>query len=218
MAWITLLAVFLFYRAAGNNWRVLLILLGWLAVQGVITLTHFYVDTMALPPRFLLLILPPVITIIVLLLFGYDRRLDAGKLTLLHIVRFPVELVLYHLYLDGLVPGLMTFCGWNPDILSGLTAPFIWYFGYVKPRLPVWLLITWNIVCLLLLMNIVAIAVLSAPTPFQQLAFEQPNVALMHFPYSWLPACVVPLVLLAHLAVLLKIRRQSVSSGFNPLP
>ncbi|MEM9987092.1 MAG: hypothetical protein AAF804_18515, partial [Bacteroidota bacterium] len=45
----------------------------------------------------------------------------------------------------------------------------------------------------------VGIAILSAPLPFQQLAFEQPNVAVLRFPYVLLPGVVVPLVLLSHL-------------------
>lgn len=37
-----------------------------------------------------------------------------------------------------------------------------------------------------------------------QIGFDQPNVALLSFPYTWLPAVVVPTVLLSHLLCLKK--------------
>jgi hypothetical protein len=52
------------------------------------------------------------------------------------------------------------------------------------------------------LLNIVINAVLSIPSPFQQFAFEQPNVAVLYFPFVWLPCCIVPIVLFAHLAAI----------------
>jgi hypothetical protein len=58
------------------------------------------------------------------------------------------------------------------------------------------------VICLGLLINIVSNAILSAPFPFQQFAFDQPNIAVLYFPFIWLPCCVVPLVLLSHLAAI----------------
>ena len=51
-----------------------------------------------------------------------------------------------------------------------------------------------------LLLNIVFIAIFSAPFSFQKFAFEQPNIAVLFFPFSWLPAFIVPVVLFCHLA------------------
>jgi hypothetical protein len=67
----------------------------------------------------------------------------------------------------------------------------------------------WNLICLALLANIVIRAVLSLPTDFQQFGFEQPNVAVLQFPYVWLPGLIVPLVLLAHLAAIRQIVLQA---------
>ena len=36
----------------------------------------------------------------------------------------------------------------------------------------------------------------------QQFGFEQPNVAILHFLFVWLPGVVVPLVLLAHVVAI----------------
>jgi hypothetical protein len=96
----------------------------------------------------------------------------------------------------------MTFEGRNLDILSGLSAPLIYYFAFVKKKINSKMVLLWNIVCLMLLINIVSHAVLSAPSPFQQLAFAQPNIAVLYFPFVWLPGCIVPLVLFSHLVAL----------------
>ena len=126
-------------------------------------------------------------------------RLDVKTLTLLHIIRIPVEIVLFFLFLQKAIPGIMTFEGRNFDILSGLTAPLIFYFGFIRKSITKQWLIAWNFLCLALLINIVATAILSAPFPFQQLAFDQPTIAISYFPFTWLPCFVVMAVLFAHL-------------------
>jgi hypothetical protein len=199
----TLLTAWLFYRARPKGRKVLWAITAWLLLQGIVAATGFYTDTTTVPPRFLLLVLPPLLLITALFATAKGRQwvdgLNAKALVLLHVVRIPVELVLYALYLHQAVPQLMTFEGHNWDILSGITAPVMYYFGYVKNKIPTWGILLWNIICLLLLFNIVIHAILSAPFPFQQLAFEQPNIAVLHFPFVWLPGFVVPMVLLAHL-------------------
>ena len=94
----------------------------------------------------------------------------------------------------------MTFEGRNLDIISGITAPIIYYFVFIRQKLSKLVLLFWNIICLVLLVNIVAIAILSAPFSFQRFAFDQPAIGILHFPFILLPCCIVPLVLLSHLA------------------
>lgn len=106
-----------------------------------------------------------------------------------------------------MVPEAMTFEGQNFDILSGITAPVIYFLAFRNRRVNRPLLIAWNIAALLLLANIVTIAVLAFPSPIQQIAFDQPNRAVMYFPYVWLPAVVVPIVLFSHVASLWKLYR-----------
>jgi len=207
----TAITVFLFYRASHNSIATLIVLLTWLAQQAIVSATGFYTVTNALPPRFLLLVLPPVLLIILIFILPQGRRyvdsLDIRKLTLLHTVRVLVELVLYWLYIQKTIPGLMTFEGWNFDVFSGLSAPVVFYYGFVKKRIGRKGLLVWNFVSLALLINVVLIAMLSAPLPFQQLAFDQPNVALFYFPFVWLPCVVVPIVLFAHLVTIRQLIR-----------
>jgi hypothetical protein len=200
----TLLTVWLFYKASNNSRRVAVILFGWLLIQGIISLTGFYTITDTVPPRFVLLIVPPLLLIAGLFALVKGRQfldnLDLKYLTALHIVRIPVEIVLFWLFVHKAIPELMTFEGRNPDIFSGITAiaiVIIWAFGkHINAKT----LLAWNCTCLVLLFNIVVNAILSAPSVLQRFAFERPNIAVFYFPFVWLPACIVPLVLLSHLA------------------
>jgi hypothetical protein len=94
----------------------------------------------------------------------------------------------------------MTFEGRNFDILSGLTAPIIFWLVFRQGKINRLLLLVWNFLALGLLINIVVNAFLSFPFAFQQFAFDQPNRAVLYFPFVWLPTVVVPLVLFCHLA------------------
>jgi hypothetical protein len=203
---ITFITIFLFWKATSASKTFLIIIVLWLALQAIVSLNGFYQVTNSVPPRFILLILPPVLFIVFLFLTKKGRtfidKLDTRWLLLLHTVRIPVEIVLFLLYTQKQVPGIMTFEGRNFDILSGITAPILFYFSFIKKSVGSNLLIAWNIICLGLLFNIVTIAILSAPFPFQQFAFDQPNIALLSFPFAWLPCCIVPLVFLSHVAAL----------------
>jgi hypothetical protein len=200
----TLITVGLFYRAANNSKVTLLIITVWLGLQSAIGLSGFYTVTDKIPPRFLLTILPPVLFITGLFITSKGRKyidsLNIKTLTILQTIRIPVEIVLFWLFIHKAVPALMTFEGRNFDIFSGLTAPVIYYFCFIKHRINKKIFLIWNFTCLGLLINIVANAVLSAPFPFQKFAFDQPDIVVLYFPFNWLPSCVVPIVLLSHLA------------------
>ncbi|WP_345116936.1 hypothetical protein [Hymenobacter algoricola] len=193
------------------------VLLPWLLIQGAAAGSGFYtVTSNTLPPRLALVLGPPMLAIVLLLLTGRGRRFVDGlrleTLTLLHVVRIPVELVLFGLYLHQAVPRLMTFEGRNWDILTGLTAPVVYYLAFRRKQLGRSGLLIWNVVGLALLLNIVVNAVLAVPGPLQRQAFDQPNGAVLHFPFAWLPGVVVPLALLAHLAAIRRLLRAPLTS------
>ena len=202
----TALVTWLLFKATINSKVIVAIVLIWLGGQSILALTGFYTVTYTLPPRMLLLVMPPFVLIAVLFFTRQGRAfidsLHPDFLTLVHVVRVPVELVLFWLFINGSVPKLMTFEGRNFDILAGLSAPIIYYFGFVRHRFPKGVIVGWNILCLGLLLNIVINGILSVPTPFQQFGFEQPNTALLYFPFIWLPGFIVPLVLFSHLATI----------------
>jgi len=177
----------------------------WLIFQAVLTLKNIYnSDTNSFPPKIMLFgILPAILTIILLFTTPQGRQfidsLPLKNLVYLNIVRIPVEIVLYWLFLNKAVPELMTFTGRNFDIIAGVTAPFIAYFGLTKSKLNRQTILLWHFISLGLLLNIVVNALFSAPSPIQKFAFEQPNIAILNFPFSWLPTFIVPIVLFGHL-------------------
>jgi hypothetical protein len=205
--------VWFFYRAANNSLTVLGILLSWAILQSVISLTGFYQHWDVLPPRVIFLIAPWLIFIIALFnLKSGQEFIDSLKiewLTLLHVVRIPVEITLYLIFLAKLIPESMTFEGLNWDILSGISAPIIYYLFIKVKKVERRVLLLWNFVCLGLLLNVVTIAVLSAKTPFQQLAFEQPNIGVTYFPFVLLPSLVVPLVFFSHLVAIRQLFKRA---------
>ena len=174
--------------------------------QGVLAVGGFYQKTDVLPPRLALFgVWPAILLIIVYFIFfrrTFIERLPLRLLTVLHVVRIPVELVLLWLFLGGQVPQMMTFEGRNFDILSGILAVIVYFAAFREGERRKGLLIAFNLIGLALLANVVTIAILSLPTPIQQLNFDQPDRAVLYFPYIWLPTIVVPIVLFAHLASL----------------
>lgn len=189
----------------GNSVKIFAGLTTWLIIQALLTLAGIYsTNTNSLPPKIVLFgILPAVVTIAILFSTSRGKQfidsLPLKHLTYLNVVRIPVELLLFWLYLNKAVPQLMTFEGCNFDILAGVTAPLVAYFGFTKQKISRTFLLIWNLVCLGLLVNIVVIAFLSAPSLLQQFAFDQPNLAISRFPFSWLPTFIVPVVLFGHL-------------------
>ncbi|MEQ1553058.1 MAG: hypothetical protein ABL929_02700 [Ferruginibacter sp.] len=197
-------AILLFYKATNFSKSFLTLIIVWIIFQTIISILGFYKIANTIPPRFGLLIIPPLILTIIR--FNTKRgkqfidNLNIKTLTLFHTLRIPVELVLYWLFIHKAVPELMTFEGRNFDIFSGVTAPLVYYFGFVRKSLSRNILLLWNFICLALLFNIAFNAILSLPSAFQQFAFDQPNIAILHFPFVLLPSVLVPLVLFSHLA------------------
>lgn len=203
----TLLTIGAMYWATRSK-ILLFILLGWAGIQTAIGLSGFYYDTQSLPPRVFLGLIFPLVGIAGLLVTAkgraFLRRTDLTRLTALHTVRIPVEIVLALLAHAGVISVWQTFEGSNFDILSGLSAPIIAYFGVKKGKMGLPALKVWNVICLLLLLNVVITSALAIPSPLQQIAFDQPNIAITHFPFNLLPTVVVPLVMLAHAMALVR--------------
>ncbi len=208
-----ILTFLLFINAVKNKPTAAVVLVIWLAVTGILSFKEVFLDTSAIPPRLTIVIVPVILFIILLLITKSGKRftdsVDLKKLTLVHIVRVPVEITLFMLSTHKLIPELMTFAGRNFDILSGITAPIVYFICFKNSQLKNRrLLLIWNFVCLGLLLNIVISALLSAPFPFQQFAFDQPNIAILYFPFTWLPCFIVMIVLYSHLAAIRQLVRH----------
>jgi hypothetical protein len=199
------------YNASGSQkllWAVVI----WTALQSVLGLSGVYQNTESMPPRIMILgILPALLGIVYAMTSKAGRRtvdgMDLKRTTLLHTIRIPVEIVLALLIHEGVLSVYMSWEGSNFDILSGISAPIVAYLAFRNRTPRRQLLLWWNGICLLLLLNVVVTAIFAFPSPFQQLAFDQPNVAILHFPFNLLPSVVVPIVLFSHLAAIRQLRR-----------
>ncbi|HLP11399.1 MAG TPA: hypothetical protein VK177_05645, partial [Flavobacteriales bacterium] len=210
----SLLTLVLFIRASAGYKKVLWLVLGsWLVLHGILSYFGFYLENMmSLPPRFGLLLGPPLLAIIVTASTKGGRKfidqLNPVGLAVMNSVRVPVEFTLLWLFMLGLVPETLTFEGRNFDIVSGATAPLVAWLMY-RQKASKGLLLGWNLLCLGLVLNVVIHGILSAPSPFQQMNFDHPNIGVFLFPFSWLPGFIVPLVLFSHIAGIIKLYRKT---------
>lgn len=122
------------------------------------------------------------------------KHVPIRVLTSLQVFRVFVEILLWMLFSQNLLPEQMTFEGRNFDILAGITAPLVAYFFSENKKV----MIAWNLLSLALLINIVTIAILSMPSPFRVFFNEPGNTIVTTFPFIFLPTFLVPLAYALH--------------------
>jgi len=217
--WINLLfiacvvfSILFFYLSNKNSIQYVIIILIIAFIQSIAAYSGFYLNTEAFPPRFILVLAP---TFVLFFLAFRNNKIETilnyrrtKVSTFLHLVRIPVEIVLLHLFLNDMIPQLMTFEGRNYDILAGITAIIVGALHY-KDRISKRFMILWNYIGLALIFFIVINGLLSSELPFQQFAFDQPNRAVLYFPFVLLPAVVVPIVIFTHITDIMKLRRNN---------
>ncbi|MFT6883739.1 MAG: hypothetical protein ACJAVY_002545 [Marinoscillum sp.] len=181
-------------------------MIGWIGLHTILTNSGYFQDFEAFPPRIFLFVGATLLFIIILFAIPRGRaflaKMPITTLTYIHLIRVPVEIVLFWLFLNEVVPADMTFEGSNLDILSGITAPFVGVFLVGKKRSNRIGAILWNLVALGLLFNIVITAILATPYFNEVQSGGILNSAIFYSPFSLLPLFVVPVVLFSHLVSL----------------
>jgi hypothetical protein len=119
--------------------------------------------------------------------------------------RVGVELFLHQLWIEGLIPRMMTFAGANIDIYIGLSAPLIAWLS-TRGRWGLKLAYAWNILGLLALLNVVTRAVLTAPGPINLIHAEVPDRMISTVPFLLIPGFFVPLAVVLHVLAIRSIR------------
>jgi hypothetical protein len=184
-------------------WRVGAAVVAWLVLTAVVAASGVLRQTDARPPPFVLLALvigaigvglpfSPLGTLL-------TRGLPIGALVGFQVFRLPLELAMHRAWLEGLLPVQMTYSGRNFDILTGITAGLLGAWLLRKPA-PRWLVAAWNLLGLALLLNIVAIAILSTPL-FALFGPDRLNTFVTEAPFVWLPAVMVLAAFTGHLLV-----------------
>lgn len=187
-------------------------LVGWLALTAVLAERGFFEDFQSLPPHMLLGVGPPLLTLLALTVSPRVLPLLAAVppawLVAAQAFRIPVEIVLWRLAVAGVIPELLSFHGRNVDILVGLTAPVVAYACFVRRAWPARVAVWWNWAGIVILLNVVVLVQLSAPTPWRIFGTDPPATFIGDWPYIWLPAFLVPLAWVLHALSLRQLRSR----------
>jgi len=200
---VTLVARYLNARSA---LAVLAGMAAWLTYVGLLAYFGVVKNTAMRPPGIVFLLVP--VLVFLLLFFAFVVRSTAGERIALAFpiwillgaesFRIGVELFLHQLWIDGLVPRMLTFDGANVDIYIGASAALIAWLS-TRGRLGMRLGLAWNVLGLLALTNVVIRAVLTSPGPFNLIHAEVPNRLFGTFPFLLIPGFFVPLAVVLHL-------------------
>ena len=164
----------------------------------------------ATPPPFALLVVGILGLTVAFACTRYGRRLALGlplwALVGIQGFRLPLELAMHAMYERGVMPEQMSYSGRNFDIITGITALVVaWlvFSGRVGRRV----VLTWNILGLLLVLNVVTVGILSTPR-FRLFGDDRLNVFVTYPPFVWLPAVMVLAALAGHLIVFRALSRR----------
>ncbi|HUG36725.1 MAG TPA: hypothetical protein VML54_07230 [Candidatus Limnocylindrales bacterium] len=192
----------------------------WLGLTGLLAAAGFFQDFTSLPPRFVLVIVPPLLAIVALArasaVIPLIEATPPAWLVGAQAFRIVVEIVLWALVVAGATPEIMTFTGTgrNFDVAVGITAPVMAALlgrgdRPGRRRLALW----WNVAGILVLVNTVLHALLATPTRFQVFLTSPPNALVASFPYIWLPGFLVPVAWALHVLSIRQLVRAPRRSG-----
>ena len=182
----------------------------WLVYTAQMALQGSLLDAGAMPPPFVRIIAPGLAIAFAIALSPLGGRLtrNLGYAALIgfHAFRLPLEFVLYAFHTQGRLPVQMTFAGRNFDILTGISAILVAWLAY-RGKAGRRTILLWNLAGFGLLLNIMAVAILSLPGPMRAFTNEPVNELVLHFPYVWLPAVLVVAAFAGHLLLFRKLAK-----------
>jgi len=176
----------------------------WLVYVGLLGYAGVIRNTTMRPPGIVFLFVPLAVILAFLILrvrsAAGTRVALAFPLWILlgmQCFRVIVELFLHQLWIEGLIPKMLTFAGANVDIYIGASAPFVAWAATRGESFRKGILV-WNVVGLGVLANVVIRAVLTAPGPMNLVHAEVPNRMIGTFPFMFIPGFFVPLAVVLH--------------------
>ena len=188
----------------------------WLGLSYGLAFSGWLLRPEHVPPRAVFLLGPGAVLCFGLALSPFGRTLIDGLplawLVGFQVFRIAVELVLWLLFREGVLPEQMTFEGANLDVVSGASALFV--AGLLARGMQSrWLVWVWNCGALLLLVNIVVIAVRSMPGPWRAYAAEPANTIVLSGVFVWIPALYVLAAFFGHVLVFRALLRRPASEA-----
>jgi hypothetical protein len=176
----------------------------WLSSAGRLSPTG---DSSITPGIFYAMLLP-LLSCSLLFLPSVRRHLESIPLALLyliHLTRIPLEYLHTQLFAEDLSPEALTIHGNNFDVLVGFSAIAMFIYtrknGNEKTNV---VHFGWNLLGLAISLNLLISILFSIPSAYQNVGFEQPNFISTMFPFSWIPTCLIPIHITAHLSVLVR--------------
>jgi hypothetical protein len=122
------------------------------------------------------------------------------------------------LYAGGWLPGAFAWPAGVGDVIVELLAPVVGIAYVSGSRRSAGLLRAWNLFGIGDLVVAAATGFLTSPSRLEILAFDRPNELISAFPLVMIPAFLVPLAVLLHLASLEKLRQTETGPRIlNPL-
>lgn len=188
-------------RQRSDLWLGLGVLMSFPVVGAALGSSGALSDFSRFPPPALFMLLGITAACLAIVLSSVGGRIAVATplrfLVGMQAFRFLPEILLDLAYRDGLAPIQMTWHGRNFDVLSAIFALvllIVWP-RLAHPRLWAWL---HSVVAIGLLLNILAVAVLSMPTPFRVFTNEPANTFVTTFPYIGLPMVHVATAIVLH--------------------
>lgn len=174
----------------------------WLIYSGLMGYWGVFRNITLRPPGATFLLVPVALFLLLIILRWRPdvRVLQAFPLWLLlgaQVFRVGVELFLHQLWMNGIVPKMLTFNGANVDIFIGASAPAVAWLS-TRGQVGLRVALAWNVLGLLVLANVVIRAILTAPGPLHMISTEVPNLIIGMFPFLWIPGFFVPLAVGLH--------------------
>jgi hypothetical protein len=193
----------------------------WLAVTGTLAAAGVLGRFDARPPPFVVVFVATVVGTAALAWSPFGRRfateLPFGALIGFQAFRLPLELVMHQAAAAKIMPEVMTFTGYNFDIVTGATALLLGLYAWRSKRpLPRPLIALWNFMGQILLFVIVGVAFAATPV-FRAFGDDQLNTFVTEFPYIWI-AVSVAAALFGHIVTLRKLIAERRAQAASPAP
>ena len=189
----------------------LIVSLAWLTATWQTAASGLFQEWDRTPPPFAFLVAAIVALACAMSFSRFGARIASTipvwGLVLVQAFRLPLELAMHGMYARGIMPVQMSYSGLNFDIVTGATAipvAVLAALGYAGRGI----VITWNILGLALLINVVTVAILGTPR-FRYFGDQSLNVWVTYPPFVWLPAVLVLAALAGHLVIFRALVRQS---------
>ena len=182
----------------------------WLAAMAAAALSGLLGRFDLRPPPMVIWFASMVVMTLALAWSPFGRRF-ADKLPFVALIgfqafRLPLELIMHRAVVAGIMPNVMSYTGYNFDIVTGATALPLALYAWRRP-LPRWLIALWNATGQILLFVVAGVALAASPI-FRAFGDDQLNVWVTEFPYVWI-AVMVAAALFGHVVTMRKLMAEA---------